>query len=35
MGICALMCAIWNRRSNLIFNKGGTTHFLQVIHTVT
>jgi hypothetical protein len=35
MGICSLMWAIWNCRNDLVFNKGGNAHFLQVIRMIT
>jgi hypothetical protein len=31
VGVCALIWAIWNCRNDLVFNKKGTAHFLQVI----
>jgi hypothetical protein len=35
VGICALIWAIWNCRNDLVFNKKGTAHFLQVIRMAT
>jgi hypothetical protein len=33
--VCALIWAIWNCGNDLVFNKGGTGHFLWVIHMAT
>ena len=32
IGICAFVWAIWNCRNDVVFNKVGVTHFLQVVH---
>jgi hypothetical protein len=31
LGVCALVWALWNCRNDMVFNKIGTAHFLQVI----
>jgi hypothetical protein len=33
IGVSALCWSIWNCRNDIVFNKKGTTNFLQVIHT--
>jgi hypothetical protein len=35
VGVCALIWALWNCRNDMVFNKTGTAHFLQVIHMAT
>ena len=35
IGMCAFIWAIWNCRNDIVFNKVGTTHFLQVVHRAT
>jgi hypothetical protein len=35
VGVCTLIWAIWNSRNDLIFNKKGTAHFLQLILMAT
>ena len=32
---CALVWALWNCRNDMVFNKVGTAHFLQVIRMAT
>ena len=32
IGIAAILCALWNCRNEIIFNKSSSTHYLQVIH---
>jgi hypothetical protein len=35
VGVCALIWALWNCRNDMVFNKTGTAHFLQVIRMAT
>lgn len=35
VGTCAIVWSLWNCRNDIIFNKKGTAHFLQVIHMAT
>jgi hypothetical protein len=35
IGVCALLCVIWNCRNDLVFNRTTHTHFLQVIFRAT
>jgi hypothetical protein len=35
LGVCALVWALWNCRNDMVFNKIGTAHFLQVIRMAT
>ena len=32
IGVCTFVWAIWNCRNDVIFNKVGGVHFLQVVH---
>jgi hypothetical protein len=35
LGVYALVWALWNCRNDMVFDKIGTTQFLQVIHMTT
>jgi hypothetical protein len=35
LGVCALVWTLWNCRNDMVFNKIGTAHFLQVIYMAT
>jgi hypothetical protein len=35
IGVCALIWALSNCRNDMVFNKTGTAHFLQVIRMAT
>ena len=35
VGVCAFLWAIWNCRNDVVFNKTGAGHFLQVVHRAT
>jgi hypothetical protein len=35
LGVCALLWVLWNCRNDMVFNKIGTAHFLQVIRMAT
>ena len=35
IGVCALLWAIWNCRNDVVFNKAGSSQFLQAIHRTT
>ena len=35
VGTCAIVWSLWNCRNDIIFNKKGNAHFLQVIRLAT
>ena len=35
VGTCAIVWSLWNCRNDIIFNKKGSAHFLQVIRMAT
>ena len=35
IGVCAFIWTIWNCRNDIMFNKAGAVHFLQVVHKAT